>query len=135
MTRPVLAAALVLALAAVACDVALPDPAATPVAPSGIRGTVILAPTCPTDSDPGAYDPVLCLTPYAAQLVVLDGENRVVERVSSGTDGHFEVTLPPGEYLLTPLGGDPYPIALPLSVTVSPGEYTEVQINYDTGIR
>jgi hypothetical protein len=104
--------------------------------PSGIRGTVLLGPTCPIGGEPGAHDPVPCLTPYSAELVVLDLESVVVERITSGTDGKFTVDLPPGEYVIAPEGGEnPYPIAQPVPVTVAPGQYIEVEINYDTGIR
>ncbi|HSH22179.1 MAG TPA: hypothetical protein VK992_06175 [Candidatus Caenarcaniphilales bacterium] len=107
----------------------------TPSPPSGIRGTVILGPTCPTAQEPGAHEPVTCLTPYSAQLVVLDGESEVVTRITSGADGRFEVSLPPGEYVVAPQGGDPYPIAQPISVAVVAGEYEDIEINFDTGIR
>jgi hypothetical protein len=126
-----------LALLVVACAPGQPGARAgeTPAAASGIRGTVILGPTCPTGSEPGAHDPVPCLTPYAAQLVVLDAQDQVVARLSSGDDGHFQVDLPPGEYVIAPQSGDPFPIAQPVTVLVNPGSYAEVQVNYDTGIR
>lgn len=108
----------------------------TPAPPSGIKGTVLLGPTCPVESSPGANDPVPCLTPYAATLVVLDNEGVKVATVTSGADGKFQVNLPPGDYVVTPeTGTDSYPIAQPLSVTVSAGIYTEIEVNYDTGIR
>lgn len=111
-------------------------PIETPTPASGIRGTVLLAPTCPGGQDPGAYDPVLCVTPYAASLVVLDAESARVASITSGPDGKFQVDLPPGEYVVTPAtGADTYPIAQPVSVVVSTGQYADVQINYDTGIR
>jgi hypothetical protein len=131
-----LAGALLLSLLLVGCD-EIPNGspgATTPAAPSGVRGTVILGPTCP-GGEPGTTDPVPCLTPYSAQLVVLDGAGAVVTRVTSDADGHFELDLPPGDYVITPLGGDPFPIAQPISVVVRAGEYLAVQINYDTGIR
>jgi len=110
----------------------------TPTPPSGIRGTVVLGPTCPVGGDisqTGAV-PSACLTPYAAQLVVLDSENKVVKRITSGNDGTFQVDLDPGDYVIAPATGtDSYPIAQPQSVTVSPGQYVTIQINYDTGIR
>lgn len=109
----------------------------TPVPPSGIKGTVVLGPTCPVGGEPGTNSPVpaACLTPYAAQMVVLDDENKVVARVASGADGTFQVDVAPGDYVLAPATTDSYPIAQPLSVTVVPGQYVTVQINYDTGIR
>ena len=120
----------------VGCDSLSGSVSNTPtLAPSGIRGTVILGPTCATGESPGAYEPVPCLTPYAAKLVILDRDNVVAARVSAGTDGVFEVTLPPGEYVVAPQATDPFPNAQPLPVEVTPGEYVEIQINYDTGIR
>lgn len=110
-------------------------PIETPTPPSGIRGTVVLGPTCPGPQEPGDNPPVACLTPYAASLVVTDSESAVVARLASGADGKFRVELPPGEYVVTPASGaDTYPIAQPVSVTVS-GGYADVEINYDTGIR
>ncbi len=137
MTRLAAAIGLVLVLGLFigACEPPPVDPGATPAVESGIRGTVILGPTCPTGSSPGANDPVPCLTPYSAQLVVLDEENNVAGRVTSDADGTFELVLAPGKYIVTPLSGDPYPIAQPISVTVAAGEFVEVQLNYDTGIR
>lgn len=131
--RGIAVAALVVAVAG--CS-EIGIPVETPVAPSGIRGTVLLGPTCPVESTPGANDPVPCVTPYSANLVVLDGESAVVKRVTSEADGTFEVNVPPGDYVVTPsTGADTYPIAQPVPVTVFAGQYASVEINYDTGIR
>jgi hypothetical protein len=126
---------LVALLASTGCGDLTLGPGDTPTVPSGIRGTVVLGPTCPLEASPGANEPVPCLTPYAARLVILNAENAVVDGVTSGADGRFEVTLPPGDYVIAPESGDPYPIAQPLPVTVIAGQYIEVEVNYDTGIR
>lgn len=108
----------------------------TPAPPSGIKGIVLLGPTCPVEQSPGDNNPVPCLTPYAAKLVILDNEGVKVATVTSGGDGKFQVDLAPGVYVVTPdSGSDTYPIAQPQSVTVSAGVYTDIQVNYDTGIR
>jgi len=109
----------------------------TPTPPSGIKGTVILGPTCPVVGGTESFNPVpeACLTPYAAQMVVLDDENKVVAHISSSSDGTFQVDVAPGDYVVTPATTDSYPIAQPVSVTVVPGQYVTIQINYDTGIR
>jgi hypothetical protein len=107
----------------------------TPVPPSGIRGSVVLGPTCPNPPSVGPSGQVPCLTPYAAQLVVLDSEGKVVTRTTSGSDGTFEVDVPPGDYVIAPATNASYPIAQPVSVQVTPGNYAEAQINYDTGLR
>lgn len=122
--------------AVAACDEVGAPGFETPSAPSGIQGLVVLGPTCPVESTPGANDPVPCLTPYSAQLVVLDAENSVVARVTSAADGNFRIDLPPGDYIVTPATGtDSYPIANPVSVTVVNGQYVPIEVNYDTGIR
>jgi len=108
----------------------------TPAPPSGIKGMVLLGPTCPIEASPGDNNPVPCVTPYAATLVVLDNEGVKVATVTSGPDGKFQVNLAPGVYVVAPsTGSDPYPIAQPQSVTVDVGVYTQIEVNYDTGIR
>jgi hypothetical protein len=126
-----------LALGTVACSEIGID-LDTPPPPSGIRGLVLLGPTCPgpVDASPGDSGPQPCVTPYAAELVVLDSESVKVASVTSGPDGRFSVDVPPGDYIVAPESGtDSYPIANPVSVTVVAGQYIEIQINYDTGIR
>ena len=102
--------------------------------PSGIRGTVFLGPTCPGPVDPSATQEP-CVTPYSAQLAILDEDSKVVTRVTSAADGTFQLDLPPGEYTLAPQNGDPFPTAPSQPVTVTGGQYAEVEVNYDTGIR
>ena len=106
----------------------------TPAAPSGIRGTVLLGPTCPGPDDPNATG-APCVTPYSAQLAFLNSEGVVVARVTSGADGRFQLDLPAGDHTVAPQNGDPVPTAPSQPVSVEPGKYTEIQINYDTGIR
>jgi hypothetical protein len=117
--------------------------AASPSPPldSGIRGTVLLGPTCavePQASDlasaPPPGDP--CMTPYAAELVILDLAQQEVARVRAGPDGRFEVRVAPGDYTVAPVpAGDPFPSASVQAVTVLPGSFTDVGIEYDTGVR
>jgi hypothetical protein len=125
-----------LAFLVVGCDEIGVPGFETPSTPSGIQGVVMLGPTCPVESTPGANDPVPCVTPYSAELVILDGENAVMARVTSAADGAFVINLPPGDYIVTPATGtDSYPIANPVSVTVVPGQFAHIEVNYDTGIR
>jgi hypothetical protein len=98
---------------------------------SGIRGTVKLAPTCPVQ----VADATPCVAPYEAELVIVDRDGRETARVRSAADGAFEVVLAPGAYTIVPVPGDPFPTATSLDVTVVPGAFEEVEINYDSGIR
>jgi hypothetical protein len=68
--------------------------------------------------------------------VILDLDDREVARISSNDEGLFQVPLPPGEYTVAPTpGGDSLPSAPPQAVSVVAGSFTEIEINYDTGIR
>lgn len=121
--------ALVMALGA--CGPGGPTPVPSAPLDSGIRGFVQLGPTCPVQTRD-----VPCTTPYVAVLVILDMNDSEVARVTSGEDGRFEVLLAPGQYTIAPTpGGDPLPSAPPQAVSVVEASFTEVEINYDTGIR
>ena len=77
------------------------------------------------------------MTPYAAELVITDENGTVVGRVSSGADGHFEIALPPGNYVIQPRPGDggvPFATSA-IPVTVVADDYADVEIDYDSGIR
>lgn len=100
---------------------------------SGIQGTVTLGPTCPVER-PG----MTCYKPYAGTIDIFNESDRLVKTVHSSADGKFRVSLKPGTYRLKPQPRDParpYPIGKPVNVTVKPGSYTTVDIEYDTGIR
>jgi len=110
------------------CDTFAPEPSPTPAAlTSGIHGVVLLGPTC---GNPTAASP--CLEAYSARLVVFDPDGRVVGDVSSNADGSFQLSLPPGDYVIQPAaGGDPFPRAEAQNVTVVDGEMTVVEIDYE----
>ncbi|MFO1541282.1 MAG: carboxypeptidase-like regulatory domain-containing protein [Chloroflexota bacterium] len=111
---------------------ASPSPAPTPLA-SGVRGTVLLGPTCE-----GATRADACTEPYVARLLVLDVDGGLVGEVTSDGDGGFALALPPGVYTIQPAppeGDALFPVAFPVSLVVGEGEWTEVGIDYDTGIR
>jgi hypothetical protein len=99
---------------------------------SGITGLVLIGPMCPV-MRVGEPCPD---HPFAATLIVRDSQGRELCVVSSGEDGHFFVGLPPGSYELVPLmGPSDLPAAASQWVTVAPGQYTEVTVSYDSGIR
>jgi hypothetical protein len=97
---------------------------------SGITGQVVIRPVRPhaTIGVPNSQ-------PYQATIEVLDSTGRLVITFQSDSDGNFRVPLMPGKYLLRPQSGGPYPRASEQTVVVSPRNFTQVRINYDSGIR
>jgi hypothetical protein len=67
----------------------------------------------------------------------LDPATEPVARADSDARGRFRLRLPPGEYVLRArnLTGAPVPTARPVTVRVAAGEFTEITIHFDSGIR
>jgi hypothetical protein len=98
---------------------------------SGIEGTITLGPLQPVTHEGEPNE-----RPYEATVVVRTAnDSREVIRFRSGADGRFRVRLNPGDYVLEPLGGNPFPTAPSQTVTVEKGAFSQVLIQYDTGIR
>ena len=100
---------------------------------SGIRITVSIGPTCPGPSRAGES----CVRPYAGEFVIANSAGAEVARVTTDDNGQATVALAPGEYTvkLNLNSKVPYPRGAPATVTVPPGQYVEVTIQLDTGIR
>jgi hypothetical protein len=98
---------------------------------SGIQGQVLIGPICPVlqaETD--------CSNrPYQASIAILNQNNQVVTRFQTDVGGHFQVTLEPGTYTLRPESTQQLPFAKEKTVTVNNGQFTPVEITYDTGIR
>ncbi|TFG65295.1 MAG: hypothetical protein E4H28_04375 [Gemmatimonadales bacterium] len=102
-----------------------------PEGDQGIQGIVLLGPQCPVES---LEDPCPDL-PYQAWIDVRTAGGVLVGRVQSGEDGRFRVGLPSGAYILDPESGTPFPTASEMEVDVGDGVFTDVTVNFDTGIR
>ncbi|MFH0890579.1 MAG: hypothetical protein V1856_00925 [Candidatus Liptonbacteria bacterium] len=101
---------------------------------SGIRGTVLLGPTCPVMRDPP--DPGCADKPYETTILVYRfGAGSVIATVKSGTNGEFEVSLPPGKYTLAASGGAVLPRCSSVDAVVGQTGYVTANISCDTGIR
>lgn len=113
-----------------------PQPTPAPVAPqtSGMLGIVTIGPTCPVQyEDSGSY----CQDkPYEAvvQIKTVDGKTTIAQ-VKSDKDGMFKINLAPGAYLLVPVNAAVYPRASSQEVTVEKNKFTQVAIEYDSGLR
>lgn len=98
-----------------------------------IRGSVLLAPTCPVESTespcPGR--------PLAGVPVrVVDADGNVRASAVSGDDGAFSIDVAPGNYLLTAsIEEDPARSVKPVRVSVRAGEVVHVDALVDSGIR
>ncbi len=101
---------------------------------SGVRGTVLLGPTCPVERMPP--DPACAPKPYATTIVVYRTSSKSPFIIgNSNAGGAFEFSLPPGSYTLAAGGDTVLPRCAKTSVAVVPDDYTSITISCDTGIR
>jgi len=105
-------------------------PTSTPT-DSGIEGQVLIGPMCPV-VQAGTECPD---QPYQATLTVLKQNGQEVMSFETDKDSRFRVTLPPGEYILHPESPNAMPFAGEQTFTVLPGEFTQITVKYDSGIR
>jgi Carboxypeptidase regulatory-like domain len=100
---------------------------------SGVRGQVLLGPTCPVvqEGSPCPDEPVGGVEVRA----LTDGE--AIAETTSGEDGRFELELPPGRYTLEAVVDPDGPgmFAKPVAVTITAGAFVEVVVPVDSGIR
>ena len=102
---------------------------------TGITGHVLLGPTCP---DEKAATP--CpdqAVPAGVRVTVSQwraygGDLPVVATTETGADGEFQVSLPPGKYVVQADAGRN---CSPIDVLVPGGPPTHVEVHCDTGIR
>jgi Prealbumin-like fold domain len=110
-----------------------PGPEPLPSQGSGVKGQVLIGPACPVMrvEDPCPDQP------YQAKITVYSLNGQEVTRFETDKDGKFAVNLPPGDYILHPKSPDgrPIPSAEDVEFTVLPNEFTEVIVNFDSGIR
>ncbi len=108
--------------------------AVAPTSTSGVRGTVLLGPTCPVERIPP--DPQCADRPYQTNISVHHtGSTSTFATGRSDATGAFEFSLPPGSYTLTASGGTMLPRCNPTDVTVPANGYASTTISCDTGIR
>jgi hypothetical protein len=135
--RPTAAAPLVLLIVLVtACQRSPgPTPGTSPAAQSGVKGVVVLYPTCPVEGLPTSDGQASCEpVPTRATVRAYDTFDSVVATERSGHDGRFRLALQPRAYVLRATAAPSTPCH-PIDVTVSPGTFTNVTIRCDTGIR
>lgn len=106
------------------------------ISDSGIRGTVLLGPTCPVERIPP--DPVCADKPYKTNLTLTTADqSRVITEFNSDANGKFTVKIQPGEYAIRSAAAAnilPY-CASNNTIKVSANMFTDATVFCDTGIR
>lgn len=101
---------------------------------SGIKGIVMIGPISPVEKEGEINE-----KPYpGAVILIMDSKGKKeIASVKSDQNGRFEIYLAPDTYQLLPQTPDkqPLPVADPQTVVVTADKFTEVTINYDSGIR
>lgn len=96
---------------------------------SGIRGTILAGPACP---GPVRLDSPCPDRPVSMTVEVVNGTT-VAATFTSDAAGTFSVAVAPGTYTLRSKNG--LPALKSPTVVVLQGQYTEVELHADTGIR
>ncbi|MEW6086677.1 MAG: carboxypeptidase-like regulatory domain-containing protein [Chloroflexota bacterium] len=98
---------------------------------SGVEGQVLIGPMCPIVQE-GQECPD---QPYQATLTVLSPNGRRIVQVQTDEQGRFKIPLAPGEYILHPESPNGLPFASDQNFVVEAGRFTDIVVNYDSGIR
>lgn len=115
----------------------LSNPSELPTSRSGVQGQSVIGPACPVQQENDAAAACPDKQPYQSIITVFDAQNVQVTSFQTDAEGHFKIALQPGEYTLlpeTPLNS-PYPRAEKVRVTVDEGEFVQVEVVFDSGIR
>jgi hypothetical protein len=98
---------------------------------SGVRGDVVLGPTCPVEIA-GSPCPD---RPWQGTVQAFTLSGALVRDASTDAQGAFELPLDPGTYDLIPYTPQSPPTAKMQRVTVTSGAFVAVTLQLDTGIR
>ncbi|MBI5298147.1 MAG: carboxypeptidase regulatory-like domain-containing protein [Chloroflexi bacterium] len=110
-----------------------PVPAYTnPPGQSGIEGQVFIGPACPGPQSETTDCPD---RPYQATLQIMNPQGELVLEIQTDEEGRFRVQLPSGKYVLHPVTSGRYPTASEQAFTVTVGQFTELIVTYDSGMR
>jgi hypothetical protein len=100
-------------------------------ADSGLEGQVIIGPMCPALQQ-GQPCPD---QPYQATLTVNSLDGKKITQVQTDQQGRFRIPLEPGQYILHPESPNAMPFAGQQAVQVEADRFTQLTVNYDSGIR
>ncbi len=103
----------------------------TPAADTGVEGQVTIGPMCPVVR----LDQPCPDQPYQATLTVLDPAGKKIAQVQADANGLYKLALQPGDYILHPESPNAMPHSQDQPFTVITGQFTKLDIVYDSGIR
>lgn len=98
---------------------------------TGIKGQIFLA-QC---QGPQIATDCFSQEPYQATLIIYNDAFEELDRVESDEEGFFSYSAEAGVYFIHPYSPGPYPIATDYQVVVVEGEWTEMTVIYDSGMR
>ena len=102
-------------------------------ADTGVEGQVTIGPMCPVVRQ-GQECPDKS---YQATLAILTAGGRQVKQFTTDTAGNFRMPLAPGSYILHPQtpANQPMPTGRDQPFSVVQGQFTQIKVVYDSGIR
>jgi len=73
--------------------------------------------------------------PYQTTLTVNSLNGGMILQFQTDAQGHFRIPLAPGEYILHPESPNGTPSAVDQLFVVGTGQYTQIIVNYGSGVR
>ena len=98
---------------------------------SGIEGQVLIGSTCPV-AQPRQECPD---QPYQATITVNSPNGGAIVQFQTDGGGHFRIPLAPGEYILHPESPNGISFAADQTIIVGAGQYVQIVLKYDNGLR
>jgi len=98
---------------------------------SGVEGQVFIGPNCAVVQQ-GQPCPD---QPYQATLTIHSLDGKKITQVQTDGSGRFQIALAPGQYIMHPESPNVMPFAAEQTFTVEASMFTQVIVNYDSGIR
>ena len=103
----------------------------TPAEDTGVEGETLLGPICPVVR----LDQTCPDQPYQATLMVLTPVGKKIAQIQTDVNGRYWLALLPGNYIMHPESPNVMPQAQDQPFTVIAGQFTKLDIFYDSGIR
>ena len=98
---------------------------------SGVAGQVLIGPMCPVVQQGQACPD----QPYQATLTIKSQNGGIIVQFPTDTQGQFRIPLEPGQYVLHPESPAGIPFAADQAIIVEAGQYTQILVHYDSGVR